>query len=126
MVDDITQTAKKVFSKENLISAGKVLLGLGASEAINFGGDYAVRAMTGGKYKMPHEVGGLVTAAVAGFGFKDMTIVAAGLGDAGLNLVWDVVGFNVLDPVGSAQKIAGKTTDAAAASAPGTGLIIAA
>ena len=117
---DAVQEIKKFVSKETLYNGGRVLAGLGVSEIINYGGDYVVRKLSKGKYKMPHEVGGVVTALGAGVGLKDPIIAAAGLGDAGLNFLWDVVGFNALDPVGSAKKLADKTTDASAQNQPGT------
>lgn len=110
---------KTAFSKEGLINGGKVLGGLVLSEGINFGGDYAVRKASKDKYKMPRVIGGATTA-LTGALLKEPIIAAAGLGDAGINLAWDLLGVNVLDPVGSAKKLAGdvaeKTTDGAAPS----------
>ena len=110
---------KTAFSKEGVVNGGLVLLGLMGSEVLNYGGDFAVRKASGGKYKMPHEIGGLVVAGV-GAATKQPIVAAAGLGNSALNLGYDLLGVNFLDPVGAAKElaegVAEKTTDGAAPS----------
>lgn len=111
------EVIKTAFSKEGLVNGGLVLGGLIGSELLNYGGDFAVRKASGDKYKMPHEIGGLVVAGV-GAAIGQPIVAAAGLGNSALNLGYDLLGVNFLDPVGAAKELAGdvadKTTDGAA------------
>lgn len=111
------EAIKTAFSKEGVVNGGLVLLGLMGSEVLNYGGDYAVRKASGGKYKMPHEIGGLVVAGV-GAATGQPIFAAAGLGNSVLNLGYDLLGVNFLDPVGAAKElvegVADKTTDGGA------------
>lgn len=110
---------KKTFSKETLIKAGKVVLGVAVSEGINYGADYAAQKITNGKtQRVPHEIGGAVVA-IGGAVAKQPAIAVGGLVDLVVNGVRDLTGLDVTNPADAAGKIADRATGAPDAASPG-------
>lgn len=101
---------KKTFSKETLIKAGKVVLGVAASEGINYGADYAAQKLTAGKTKrVPHEIGGALVA-IGGAVLKQPAVAVGGLVDLIVNGVRDLTGLDVTKPADAASKVADRAT----------------